>query len=132
MSALASGWDGRRGLIRMAGLGLLAYAVAFALDQAVEHRVVAPACASHAAANGLVYRGVAVNGPRDDAPGAHCLFGRSGADETDLPLQRVMPLLPSMAADFAVDMHFTLPLFVVLIWALYRLPFARLQASTEP
>lgn len=120
MSALASPWEGRRGFLRLALLGLLAWAVAFALDEVVERRLVAPVCAAHAAANGLTYRGVAVNGPRDDAPGARCLFGGSGADESSAAVQSLMPWLASLAIDFAVDMHFTLPLFMVLFWWLFR------------
>lgn len=120
MSAFTSPWDGWRGLLRLALLGLLAWAVAFSVDQAVERRLVAPACAAHAAAKGLAYRGVAVHGPRDDLPGAHCLFGGRGTDETSAPLQSLVPWLSGLAIDFAVDMHFTVPLFMVLFWWLFR------------
>jgi hypothetical protein len=122
MSAPALRWRGGQGLARIAVAGLLAYAVAFVLDQVVERSVVVPACTAHAAERGLAYRGVAVYGPRDDAPGAHCLLGRVGIDESSVPLHRVMPFLASLVVDFAVDMHFTLPLFLVLIWMLPQLP----------
>lgn len=120
MSAPDARWPDRLSLLRLALLGALAWAAAFALDQAVERRWVAPACAAHAAATGLVYRGVAVNGPRDDNPGARCLFGRSAADETSVSLQILVPWLADLAIAFAVDMHFTLPLFLVLFWWLFR------------
>lgn len=132
MSAPAVRWADRLSFLRLALLGLLAWAAAFALDQAVERRWVAPACAAHAAANGLVYRGVTVNGPRDDTPGARCLFGRSGADETSASLQSLVPWLTSLAIDFAVDMHVTLPLFLVLFWWLFHRSSMCDRISREP
>ena len=132
MSAPTSPWEGRRGLLRLTLTGLLAWVVAFTLDQAVERRLVAPACAAHAATHGLVYRGVAVSGPRDDAPGARCLFGHGGADESSATVQSLMPWLSGAAIDFAVDMHFTVPLFMVLFWCLFRRSSTSIHPSREP
>lgn len=119
-------WEGWRGFRRLAVVCVLAFVVGLVLAHAVERRVVAPACAAHASAHGLAYRGVTVHGPRHDEPGAHCLFGRSGGgDEASASLQKVMPFLPSLAIDFLLDIEFTVPLFVVLFagltaWALRR------------
>lgn len=107
-------WEGWRGFRRLAVLCMLAFVVGLVLAQVVERAVVAPACAQHAAAHGLHLRGVTVHGPRNDEPGAHCLFGRGGDDETSASLQKVMPFFAALAIDFLIDVEFTVPLFAVL------------------
>lgn len=119
-------WEGWRGFRRLAALCVLAFAVGLVLAWAVERDVVLPACAAHASAHGLVLRGVDVHGPRQDEPGAHCLFGR-GDNETSASLPKVMPFLDALVIDFALDVGFTVPLFAVLfagltawVWRLRR------------
>ncbi len=128
-------WEGWRGFRRLAVVCVLAFVVGLVLAHAVERRVVAPACAAHAAAHGLVYRGVTVYGPRSDESGARCLFGRSGGDdESSVRLQKVMPFLPTLAIDFLLDIEFTVPLFAVLFAGLTALALQRRgnDLSLEP
>lgn len=128
----ASLWEGRRGVYRLAVVCLLAFVIGFVVAQAMERAVVAPACAAHASSHGLVYRGVTVHGPRDDEPGAHCLFGRSGGnDETSASLQKVLPFFTTLAIDFLLDIEFTVPLFAVLLAGLTALALRRRRNATS-
>lgn len=120
MKASAALWEGWRGLCRLAVVCVLAFAAGLLLEQAVERGVVVPACAAHAQAHGLSYRGVGINGPRQDEPGARCLFGR-GDDETSAGLHKVMPFLTSLLVDFAIDVEFTVPLLAVVFAGLTAL-----------
>lgn len=124
-------WEGWRGFRGLAVVCVLAFVIGFAVEQAMERGVVAPACAAHASAHGLVYRGVTVHGPRNDEPGAHCLFGRGGDDETSASLQKVLPFLTALAIDFLLDIEFTVPLFAVLLAGLTALALRRRRGATS-
>jgi len=131
MNEAGSLWEGWHGFRRLAAVCMLAFVIGFAVEQAMERSVVAPACAAHASAHGLVYRGVTVRGPRDDEPGAHCLFGRGGDDETSAALQKVLPFFTSLAIDFLLDIEFTVPLFAVLLAGLTALALRRRRGAAS-
>ena len=125
MSGPGSRWEGWRGFRRLAAACTLGFGAGLVVEQAVERGVVAQACAAHASAHGLVYRGVAVHGPRDAEPGAHCLFGRGGDDESSSSLLKVLPFFAALAIDFALDVEFTVPLFTVIFAGLTALHLRR-------
>jgi|APDOM4702015159_1054818.scaffolds.fasta_scaffold76320_2 hypothetical protein len=131
MSAQVPLWEGRRGFLRLALVCVLAFIIGLVVEQAMEHGVVEPVCAAHASAHGLVYRGVTVNGPRNNEPGAHCLFGHVGGDETSASLHKVMPFFGSLAIDFLLDIEFTVPLFAVLLAGLTALALRRRRGATS-
>jgi hypothetical protein len=125
LRASTSLWEGWHGFRRLAVVCMLAFVVGLVVAQAMERGVVVPVCAAHASAHGLVYRGVTVHGPRNNEPGAHCLFGRGGDDETSLSLLKVLPFFTTLAIDFLLDIEFTVPLFAVLFAGLTALALRR-------
>lgn len=131
MNEASTLWEGWHGFRRLALVCMLALGIGLVVKQAMEHGVVAPACAAHASAHGLVYRGVTVHGPRNDEPGAHCLFGRGGDDETSASLLKVLPFLTALVIDFLLDIEFTVPLFAVLLAGLTALALRRRRGATS-
>lgn len=131
MSEASALWEGWRGFRRLALVCVLAFVVGLLVEQAMERGVVAPACAAHATSHGLVYRGVTVHGPRNNEPGAHCLFGHVGGDETSASLHKVLPFFTSLAIDFLLDIEFTVPLFAVLLAGLTALALRRRRGATS-
>ena len=61
--------------------------------------VVAPACAAHASAHGLVYRGVTVHGPRNDEPRQQRTWFDSDSQARDAYFAR----LESLSSDGFID-----------------------------
>lgn len=131
MNEASALWEGRRGFRRLALVCVLAFVVGLLVEQAMERGVVVPACAAHATSHGLVYRGVTVHGPRNNEPGAHCLFGHVGGDETSASLHKVLPFFTSLAIDFLLDIEFTVPLFAVLLAGLTALALRRRRGATS-
>lgn len=131
MNEASALWEGWRGFRRLALVCVLAFVVGLLVEQAMERGVVAPACAAHATSHGLVYRGVTVHGPRNNEPGAHCLFGHVGGDETSASLHKVLPFFTSLAIDFLLDIEFTVPLFAVLLAGLTALALRRRRGATS-
>jgi hypothetical protein len=131
MNEASALWEGWRGFRRLAVVCVLAFVVGLLLEQAMERGIVAPVCAAHAASHGLVYRGVTVHGPRHAEPGAHCLFGRGGDDETSASLLKVLPFFTTLAIDFLLDVEFTVPLFAVIFAGLTALALRRRRGATS-
>lgn len=125
----------RLGLGALVILCVLSLCLAMASSELVERRVVAPACKAHAAAQGLVYRGVDVYSLRQDRPGPHCLLAQADGSESDVWLQRVVPLHTDFWVSLVMDIEISAPVLWVLtslLWMGRRRLDPRIEPASRP
>lgn len=125
----------RLGLGALVILCVLSLCLAMASSELVERRVVAPACKAYAAAQGLVYRGVDVYSFRQHRSGPHCLFAKADGSESDVWLQRVVPLHTDFWVSLVMDIEISAPVlwvFTSISWVGLGRIWARPGSASIP
>ena len=117
-------WQGRRGVINTAAVGVVAVVCALALLFFAQRTVIVPACSAYAAAHAMTYSDFHLVG-RKTANNVVCVMTKANGHTDDVRLSELVSAITDVLTSFAVSLEFTIPLFAILFAILRVVWFKR-------